>query len=158
MSKINMKHLGRAIILPSVFMLGACCTQKTVEAPPPPPPPPAPVAAAPVVAPMADVYFDFDRSELTPASEEQMKANAAWLSANPSRGVIVEGHCDERGTAEYNMALGERRANIAKDYLVRIGVDAARVETVSYGEEKPIDPGHTQEAWAKNRRVHFVEK
>lgn len=156
MSNINMKYLGRTLIIPAVFMLGACCAEETVQAPPPPPPPP--VATAPAVAPMADIQFDFDRSDLTTSAEEQMKANAAWLAANPGRGAIVEGHCDERGTSEYNMALGERRANMAKDYLVRLGVDPARLETVSYGEERPVDPGHTEAAWAKNRRVHFVEK
>lgn len=152
MSKINLKHLGRTLIIPSMFMLGACCAEQAVEAPPPPPPPP------PAAAPMGDVYFDFDRSDLTAASESQMKTNAAWLAANPARGAIVEGHCDERGTSEYNMALGERRANMAKDYLVRLGVDPVRLETVSFGEERPVDPGHNEDAWAKNRRVHFAEK
>ncbi|NTU93495.1 MAG: peptidoglycan-associated lipoprotein Pal [Chlorobiaceae bacterium] len=155
MSNSTLKNLGRTLIIPSVFMLGACCAEKAVEAPPPPPPP---VAAAPIVSPMADVNFGYDSSEIGPAAEDQMKSNAAWLAANPARGAVLEGHCDERGTSEYNMALGERRANMAKDYLVRLGVDPTRLQTVSFGEEQPLDPGHTEDAWAKNRRVHFAEK
>jgi peptidoglycan-associated lipoprotein len=107
---------------------------------------------------MADVYFGFDRSDLTPSAQDQMRSNGAWLAANPSRGAVIEGHCDERGTSEYNMALGERRAMAAREYLIGLGIDPARMQTISYGEERPVDPGHSEEAWAKNRRVHFVEK
>jgi peptidoglycan-associated lipoprotein len=110
------------------------------------------------VAPMNDVFFDFDRSELTASTQSQLKANAAWISANASRRAILEGHCDERGTSEYNMALGERRAQSAKEYLVNLGIDPARLKTVSYGEEKPFASGHNEEAWSQNRRVHFVEE
>jgi peptidoglycan-associated lipoprotein len=149
-----MKTFGRTLFIPAMLMLGACCCEKDVVVAPVPPPPP-PAAPAPVVAPISDIYFDFDRSELTPSAQSQMKTNAAWLAANADRKAIVEGHCDERGTAEYNMALGERRAASAKDYLVRLGVEAARLQTVSFGSERPIDPGHNEDAWSKNRRVHF---
>jgi len=152
----NGKFLRRALMVPAVLALGACCSDQDVVAPAPPPP--APVAAAPAVAPMGDVYFDFNRSALTPASQSQMKTNAAWLAANPNSNAILEGHCDERGTDEYNMALGERRAGAAKDYLVRLGVASSRLQTISYGEERPLDTGHNEAAWSKNRRVHFVEK
>ncbi len=158
MSNVNMKFLGRSLMVPALLVLGACCAEEAVEAPLASPPPPPPPATAPSVMPMADVYFGFDRSDLTPSAQDQMRSNAAWLSANASRGAVIEGHCDERGTNEYNMALGERRAMAAREYLVGLGVDPARLQTISYGEERPIDPGHSEEAWAKNRRVHFVEK
>ncbi len=86
----------------------------------------------------------------------QLKNNAAWMDANRSKRVIVEGHCDERGTNEYNMALGERRASSAKEYIVSLGISPERIETISYGEEKPFAQGSTEEAWAQNRRAHFV--
>ena len=83
---------------------------------------------------------------------------AEFLKNNPGAAVLIEGHCDERGTPEYNMALGERRAASAKSYLVSLGVKGGGLSTVSFGEEKPVDPGHNEEAWAKNRRAHFVVK
>jgi peptidoglycan-associated lipoprotein len=116
------------------------------------------IAPAVVVAPMNDIFFDYDRSIITPASQDQLRRNADWMAANPARSVILEGHCDERGTAEYNMALGERRAQSALEGMRSLGTDPARMNTVSYGKEKPFDPEHNESAWAKNRRVHFVEK
>ncbi|NTU58931.1 MAG: peptidoglycan-associated lipoprotein Pal [Chlorobiaceae bacterium] len=151
----NAKPIARFLYIPALMLLGACCCDKEVIAPPPPPPP-APVA--PVVAPLNDVFFNYDRSELTPSTTAQLKTNANWLAANPGRKVILEGHCDERGTNEYNMALGERRVISAKEYLVSLGIDPSRMKTVTYGEERPFDAGHNEEAWAKNRRVHFVEE
>jgi peptidoglycan-associated lipoprotein len=103
-----------------------------------------------------DVYFLFDSSALTPQAQDVLRKKAAFLKANPNVKVTIEGHCDERGTNEYNLALGEARAKSAKTFLVDLGVPAARLATISYGEERPIDPGHTEEAWAKNRRAHFV--
>jgi peptidoglycan-associated lipoprotein len=146
----NVKPLLRGLIIPASLLLGACCCDKDVVVPPPPPPPP------PVVAPIGDIYFDYDKSDIGMTAKDQLGTNAAWMSANPAAKLVVEGHCDERGTSEYNMALGERRANTAKDYLVGLGVDTARLRTVSYGEERPLDPGHDEAAWAKNRRVHFA--
>ena len=105
---------------------------------------------------LKDVHFDFDRYEVRSGDEEILKEDAAWLKKNPKTKVQVEGHCDERGTVEYNLALGERRANYIKQYLVSLGIAADRISTISYGKERPLDPGHDEEAWAKNRRVHFV--
>lgn len=103
-----------------------------------------------------DVYFLFDSSALTPQAQDILRKKAAFLKANPNIKVTVEGHCDERGTNEYNLALGEARARSAKTFLVDLGLPAARLATISYGEERPSDQGHTEEAWAKNRRAHFV--
>ena len=121
--------------------------------------PPAPfVPAGTPEEPLSlqNIYFEFDKSRITPEAEAVLKNNAKWMMENPSAMVTVEGHCDERGTDEYNMALGERRAQSAKQYLIRLGIDPARFVTVSYGEEKPADPRHNEEAWAKNRRAVFV--
>ena len=106
--------------------------------------------------PKEDIYFEFDRSALLPEAQEILKDKAKWLMANPDVSAIIEGHCDERGTNEYNMALGDRRAGSAETFLVDLGIGASRLSTISYGEEKPFDPGHDEEAWAKNRRAHFV--
>lgn len=102
------------------------------------------------------IYFEFDKSRLLPEAKEILKRKAKWLAANPNASVIIEGHCDERGTNEYNMALGDRRAQSAKGYLVDLGVAPQRLTTISYGEERPIDPGHNERAWAENRRDQFV--
>jgi peptidoglycan-associated lipoprotein len=106
--------------------------------------------------PDKDIYFEYDKSGIVPEAQENLRAKAKWLMANPDVSVIIEGHCDERGTNEYNMALGDRRAGSAKTFLVDLGVEASRMTTISYGEEKPFDPGHDEAAWAKNRRVHFA--
>jgi peptidoglycan-associated lipoprotein len=103
-----------------------------------------------------DLYFEFDSAVLAPMSQEVLQRKAEWMNENMDGTVIIEGHCDERGTAAYNLALGERRADAAKDFLVNLGVAADRITTISYGEEKPVDPAKNEEAWAKNRRAHFV--
>jgi peptidoglycan-associated lipoprotein len=100
----------------------------------------------------ARVYFDFDRFDLDDVSRATLERQAAWLAANQGVRVTVEGHCDERGTREYNLALGERRANAAKDYLVALGVSPDRVRTVSYGDERPVAMGSNETAWGQNRR------
>ena len=105
-----------------------------------------------------DIHFEFDRSRLLPEAQDILKKKAAWLRDNPDVSVIIEGHCDERGTNEYNLALGDRRAQSTKTFLVDLGIEDARMTTISYGEERPMDTGHNQEAWSKNRRVHFVIK
>ncbi|NTW51814.1 MAG: peptidoglycan-associated lipoprotein Pal [Chlorobiaceae bacterium] len=107
---------------------------------------------------LGDVFYDFDSSALSPEAQDQLKQNAVWFQRNSVPAVIVEGHCDERGTDEYNIALGERRAVAAKEYLVNLGVGNGRITAVSFGEERPFDPGHNEEAWAKNRRAHFLTK
>ena len=103
-----------------------------------------------------DIHFEFDKSSLLPEAKEILKRKAEWLMAHSDVSVIVEGHCDERGTNEYNIALGDRRARSAETFLVDMGIAPGRLITISYGEESPLDPGHNEEAWAKNRRVHFV--
>jgi peptidoglycan-associated lipoprotein len=104
-----------------------------------------------------DVFFDFDKYDLTPESKDILRQDAEALTGNLARvKFVIEGHCDERGTEEYNLGLGDKRANAARDYLISLGVSADRIETISYGEERPFDPGHNEEAWAKNRRAHFV--
>ena len=105
---------------------------------------------------LKDIHFDFDRYDILPEDAQILKENAALLMNYPKVKIQVEGHCDERGTNEYNLALGERRANAAKKYLVSLGISADRISSISYGEEKPLDTGHNEEAWAKNRRGHFV--
>ena len=105
-----------------------------------------------------DIYFDFDKSNIRPDAREVLKANADYFLKNSAASIVVEGNCDERGTAEYNMALGQRRAQEAKKYLVNLGVKESKIKTISYGKERPIDAGHDEEAWAKNRRDHFVVK
>lgn len=103
-----------------------------------------------------DAFYEYDSSTLTEQAREALQASASWLKGYPQYGLIIEGHCDERGTEQYNMALGERRAYAAKEYLVSLGIDAARVQTQSFGEERPFDSGTTEAAYAKNRRAHLV--
>jgi len=105
---------------------------------------------------LKDIHFDFDRYDIRPEDTQILKENAALLSKYPQVKVQVEGHCDERGTNEYNLALGERRASAAKKYLLSLGISTDRISSISYGEEKPLDTGHDEEAWSKNRRGHFV--
>jgi peptidoglycan-associated lipoprotein len=145
--------------------------------PPRPPAPPEPVAEPTVVpaepvaedaiasaslddlnrnSPLKPVFFALDSSEIDPAGKAALEADAAVLKKYGTWAVTIEGHCDERGTAEYNLALGERRAIAARAYLVSLGISADRLRTVSYGKEFPFDPGHDEAAWSKNRRAHFV--
>jgi peptidoglycan-associated lipoprotein len=112
----------------------------------------------PASSPLKDIYFDFDRYDLRPDARETLQANADWLKQNPAIAVQIEGHCDERGTSEYNLALGAKRAQAAKDYLTTLGVSAQRLSTISYGEELPVCTEHTEECWQKNRHDRFVLK
>ena len=105
-----------------------------------------------------DINFEFDSSRLLPVAREILKKKAKWLKNNPVVTVIIEGHCDERGTNEYNLALGDRRANSAKSFLINLGIAELQLTTISYGEERPLDPGHNKQSWVKNRRAHFVIK
>ena len=102
-----------------------------------------------------NIHFDFDKYNLLPLAQQILQKKAGWLRNNPGVSVIIEGHCDERGTNEYNLALGDRRAESASTYLINLGIDGSRLTTVSYGEERPVDPGHNEIAWAKNRQAHF---
>jgi peptidoglycan-associated lipoprotein len=105
---------------------------------------------------LKDIYFDFDNYDIRPQDVGIVKENTTLLMKYPNVKIQIEGHCDERGTVEYNLALGERRANSAKKYLLSLGISADRISTISYGKERPFDPGQNEEAWAKNRRAHFV--
>lgn len=111
-----------------------------------------------VVVTLEDVFFEFDKYAIGDAYKQALTNDAQILMAHPEKSVIVEGHCDERGTNEYNMALGEKRAKAVVDFLTTYGVAAGRITWISYGEEKPFDMGHDEAAWAQNRRAHFVIK
>jgi peptidoglycan-associated lipoprotein len=106
---------------------------------------------------LKDVFFDFDKYDIRPNDAKMLDTNAAWLKSNDNL-VLIEGHCDERGTNEYNLALGERRAKATMNYLVAQGVQASRITIISYGEERPVCTAHNEECWAKNRRAHFLVK
>jgi peptidoglycan-associated lipoprotein len=158
------------IVAIGVFLSGCGCfmqAQKGEQAPPPAPaaqvaPPAAkvevPVTAAPQPpAPvvMKDVYFDFDKYNIRAGDGAILKEDLDWFKANAGKKAKIEGHCDERGTVEYNLVLGQKRADSTKKYLQDLGVDGKLMETVSYGKERPVDPGHNEAAWAKNRRAHI---
>ena len=134
--------------------------------PAPAPPPPAVEAARPPAPPkdfadtanLQDIHFDFDKSNIRPDAARTLDANAAWLRSNGNMLVLVEGHCDERGTNEYNLVLGERRARATVNYLIGQGIAQNRLSMVSYGEERPLCTEHNEACWAKNRRAHFRVK
>jgi peptidoglycan-associated lipoprotein len=124
---------------------------------------PAPAAAAPAAAaavpgpsPLKDVFFDYDKAGIRDDQKAALTENVGWLKGNTGAKILVEGHCDERGTAEYNLGLGERRAKAVKDYLIAAGIAADRVSTISYGKERPFVLGHDESAWKWNRRGHFT--
>ena len=103
-----------------------------------------------------DIFFEFDKATLTPGARETLAKNGQWLRTNSDVAIIIEGHCDERGTNGYNLALGERRAESVNIFLADLGVDQSRLATISYGEERPMDRGHGEAVWASNRRAHFL--
>ena len=180
--KQSLKALS--ITLAAVAFVVACSSKP--PATPPPAPTPAPVSTPTVVTvepvatptpkptPKVDVdsianrsmselsgmlkpaFFDYDKADVRADARDVLAANATWLKKYPSVMFTIEGHTDERGTAQYNLALGDRRANAAKDYLVSLGVDASRIKTVSYGKERPFATGHDEDSWQKNRRANFV--
>ena len=163
-----------AALLIALGMAVGCASRKQVsttqtEPPPPPPttqeetttapPPPTQTDREPETrTSLTDAFFDFDEATLRTDAKTALENNAKWMERNGGVAVIVEGHCDERGSVEYNLALGERRARAAKEYLVSYGIAANRLTTISYGKERPFDPGHDENAWAQNRRAHFVAK
>lgn len=102
------------------------------------------------------IYYEFDSSVLLPEAQNTLSHKAEYMQKYTDVGLVIEGHCDERGTDAYNLALGERRAESARRYLLDLGIDESRIETISYGEERPLDPGNNEEAWAKNRRAQFL--
>jgi peptidoglycan-associated lipoprotein len=127
-----------------------------VVAPPPPPPPGAPpgAPAAPIVM-LKDINFDFDKYNIRPGDAEILRQNTDWFKANPGKSIRIEGNCDERGTVEYNLALGQRRADSTKDFLVNLGIGRTLLTTVSYGKERSFCQDHNEGCWAQNRRAHF---
>ncbi len=128
-----------------------------VTSPPPATPEEQPAGAAgEETAALQDVHFDFDAATLSDEAKALLTKNGAWLVKNANVRLRIEGHCDERGTVEYNLALGDRRARAAKDFLVSYGVGESRLEILSYGKEQPLDTGQDETSWAKNRRAHFV--
>ena len=165
MQKKKWIYLALLLVIPGL-LFSVSCQKKVVDATPEPvaeepePEPEPEKEVVPMMVPAVvmqeDIYFDFDKSTLTPAAQDSLLRKAEWLRENPDATVTIEGHCDERGTNEYNLALGDRRAESAKAFLADLGIDPARLTTISYGEERPVDPRSTEEAWAKNRRAHFV--
>ena len=163
--------LGLAIVL---AMASGCASRKKVstqgqlEPPPtetttPPPPsettpPPPPSGETGERLTLEDAFFDFDDFSLRQDAKSALERDGKYLEKNSGTNVVIEGHCDERGSVEYNLALGEKRARAAKDYLVSYGVSGNRLTTISYGKERPFDPGHDESAWSKNRRAHVVSK
>jgi peptidoglycan-associated lipoprotein len=129
-------------------------------------PEPAPAPATTRVTPrefaavpeLRDIHFDFDKYDIRPEDAQVLDANAGWLNRNGNMLILIEGHCDERGTNEYNLALGERRAKATMNYLVSQGVQASRITIISYGEERPVCAEKSEECWSKNRRAHFLAK
>jgi peptidoglycan-associated lipoprotein len=105
---------------------------------------------------LKDAFFDYNRYEIRQDQRDTLEKDAAWLRGHPTVKITVEGHCDERGTAQYNMALGQQRAEAVKDYLVHLGIDPSRIQIISYGNERPFVVGHDEKAWAQNRRDHFL--
>ena len=177
---MKLRKLGLLLFVAALALsLGACgCFQQAMRGEKAPPPAPeqkavaapeekkempvgeaqAPAAEAPAeisAAGLADIYFDFDKYNIRTGDAEILKKDYEWFGSNSGR-VRIEGNCDERGTVEYNLVLGQKRADAAKGHLVNLGVDASRLDTISYGKEKPVDPGHDEAAWAKNRRDHFT--
>lgn len=170
-----------AIVL--VLSFAVSCKKKPKEVPPPPPPqeqeqPVVEKVEAPVVRepqlteeemflqksldqinrekPLGTIYFDYDRALIRDDAKSVLEANAAWLSKFRTVKILVEGHCDERGTEEYNLALGEKRAKSTQDYLLSLGVASDRIKIISYGKSQPINPGHDEAAWQMNRRAQFL--
>lgn len=171
----EVKPMKSLALLVLAAALASGCAKKAPVADLPPQPggtavaaqPPAPPASnVPVPGSHADflarmngrdvIYFDFDRFNIDETDAAALQAQAQWLKQYPNKRATIEGHCDERGTRDYNLALGERRANAAKNYLVSLGIDASRLTTVSYGKERPVALGSNEEAWAKNRRAVTV--
>lgn len=164
-----------ALVSALALSVAACSKKKPEELPPPPPqtapapmpeaPPPPPPQTGPVPGSRADflaqagtdtVFFDTDSYDVDAEDQATLSRQAQWLAKYPNVSVTIEGHCDERGTREYNLALGERRANAAKNYLVSVGVPASRVSVISYGKERPLATGSDEAAWAQNRRAVTV--
>jgi len=174
MDQLCRKGVVALIVLGSVVVASGCskkpqpvvvpppATTQTQEAPktePTPTPTPAPAPTPQVVeVNLQDAFFDFDKYNVRDDARAALNADGKLLADNKDVRVMVEGHCDERGTVEYNLALGQKRADAAKDYLVKYGVDAGRLSTISYGKERPFAQGHDETAWSQNRRAHMLKQ
>jgi len=172
MTRIRIAHGTLVLVLMGSVALAGCSkkaqappasTPPPAETPAEPPPstPPAETPSTPSESPSVswqDAYFDYDSYELRADARTALDGDAKMMRDHAGASLLIEGHCDERGTPEYNLALGEKRANAARDYLVAQGVDNGRLETVSYGEERPFATGHDEASWAQNRRAHLVQK
>jgi len=176
------KFLIYALAVVLIFSFAVSCKKKPKEVPPPPPQQQAqpkvekveaPVVQEPVLTeeemflqksldqinrekPLGTIYFDYDRALVRDDARAVLDGNAAWLKKFRTAKILVEGHCDERGTEEYNLALGEKRAKSAQDYLLSMGIASDRIKIISYGKSQPINPGHDESAWQMNRRAQFV--
>jgi len=157
--------LGSVLLLGGALLLAGCPKKPEVATGAPRAEAPAPVPeakrepappAAPTKEPLQDVFFDFDKAIIRDDGKQALNTDIQWLKANAAARITVEGHADERGTNEYNLALGDRRAKAVRDYLAAGGIDAKRISTISYGEERPFVQGHDESAWKWNRRGHFV--
>ncbi len=124
--------------------------------PPEPPPPQEVDIGRSFEGSVRDIYFDFDKSDIRPDGVPVLQQDADWLRQHPNAHIVIEGHCDERGSAEYNLGLGDRRANSAREYLVSLGIDGSRIRTISYGKERPVCTESNEECWQRNRRAHFL--
>ncbi|HYV51574.1 MAG TPA: peptidoglycan-associated lipoprotein Pal [Dongiaceae bacterium] len=164
--------LALCVLLPAVLVWAGCgkksakgveteptpAAPDTTTPPPPPPPPPPSQTTEDNTAwqdAIQDVFFDYDKYDIRSDARDVLQKDATGLKAHSGGTMVLEGHCDERGTPEYNLALGQRRADAVMAYLKDLGVETGSIQTVSYGEERPFDQGHDESAWAKNRRVHF---
>jgi len=134
---------------------GTATTRVSVYPPPPPPPAPVTPEKSPIDLYITDAYFDFDKTDIRADAEQALTGDASFLQEHPSIQFTLEGHCDERGSEEYNLGLGDRRATAAKNFLVNAGVSSDRIYTISYGKSQPVCPDQTEECWQKNRRAHF---
>lgn len=142
------KHISLVALFAIVLMMSGVACQRQVK--------PGSSASGGGAGNLERIHFDFDRSDIRNDAKPILQRNADWIKAHSGARVVVEGHCDERGTNEYNMALGDRRARSGRDYLGNLGVDSSVLSVVSYGEERPLDSGHNETAWAANRRAEFV--
>lgn len=174
--KIRTRFVALCLPLLAIAVLSGCSKKKEIAESAPPPAPEAPTTntTPPPAAPpstgdpetpnktvqdqLADVFFDYDSAELSSSAQSTLDANGKVLNDHADASLTIEGHCDERGTVEYNLALGDRRAQSAKDYLVRFGNPANRISVISYGEERPFATGGDEAAFAQNRRAHFVAR
>jgi peptidoglycan-associated lipoprotein len=165
MQKKTWLIIALLLVIPGLLLTVGCqkkaVSQAKAPAPAPAPAPEPAPAPAPKPTPgwnitQNNIYFEFDKSTLTPMAQDTLMRHAAWLRENANATVTIEGHADERGTNEYNLALGDRRADSAKAFLVDLGIASSRLTTISYGEERPLCMEQTEECWAKNRRGHFV--